>query len=198
MSELFEKGGPVMWPLLLLSIITVATILDRIIFLFFETKSRQPKLLVELEDLTKNGKLDEAFQVSSRSTDTIARAISGGFKGAGNFDQRVTRTAESEIERFDRGLTLLDTAITLAPLLGLLGTVTGMMRSFKMLGPAELDAPMAITGGIAEALIATAFGLGIAIISLIPFNILRNKKERIVREIEKAANRIEVFFEEKK
>ena len=87
----------------------------------------------------------------------------------------------------------MDTVITLAPLLGLLGTVTGMMGSFSLIG-GELSAPGAITGGIAEALIATAFGLGIAITSLIPFNYLTTKMEEADLEIESAATRLELLM----
>jgi len=83
--------------------------------------------------------------------------------------------------------------ITLAPLLGLLGTVTGMMGSFSLIG-GELSAPGAITGGIAEALIATAFGLGIAITSLIPFNFLNTRMENARIEIETAAKKLDFLM----
>jgi hypothetical protein len=86
----------------------------------------------------------------------------------------------------------LDTVITLAPLLGLLGTVTGMMGSFSLIG-GELSAPGAITGGIAEALIATAFGLGIAITSLLPFNFLNARVEGARHELEAAATQLELL-----
>ena len=99
---------------------------------------------------------------------------------------------EKELKRFRRGIPILDTVITLAPLLGLLGTVTGMMGSFSLIG-GELSAPGAITGGIAEALIATAFGLGIAITSLIPFNILNTRMEEARHEIESAAKELELL-----
>jgi biopolymer transport protein ExbB len=87
---------------------------------------------------------------------------------------------------------VLDTIITLAPLLGLLGTVTGLIRSFGLLGAQELEAPAAITGGIAEALIATAFGLGIAIVALIPFNYLNARLEETRRQMEDAATHLEL------
>ena len=97
------------------------------------------------------------------------------------------------MKRFRRGIPALDTIITLAPLLGLLGTVTGMMGSFSLIG-GELSTPGAITGGIAEALIATAFGLGIAITSLIPFNFLNTKMEAANTELESAATQMELLM----
>jgi flagellar motor component MotA len=87
---------------------------------------------------------------------------------------------------------VLDTVITLAPLLGLLGTVTGMMGSFSIIG-GEFSAPGAITGGIAEALIATAFGLGIAITALLPFNFLNSRLDEARHEIESAATQLELL-----
>jgi biopolymer transport protein ExbB len=88
----------------------------------------------------------------------------------------------------------LDTIITLAPLLGLLGTVTGMINSFGMLGGAELGAPTAITGGIAEALIATAFGLLVAITALLPFNYLTALEEKARLALQDAASEVELLF----
>src|SRR6185369_3722191 len=97
-----------------------------------------------------------------------------------------------EMKRYRRGISILDTVITLAPLLGLLGTVTGMMGSFSLIG-GELSSPGAITGGIAEALIATAFGLGIAITSLLPFNFLNARADEAKHEIESASTQLELL-----
>ena len=99
-----------------------------------------------------------------------------------------------ELNRFTRGLSILDTIITLAPLLGLLGTVTGMIRSFGMLSGVELGAPAGITGGIAEALIATAFGLGVAITALLPFNLLNASEEAARLELQEVASRAELLL----
>ena len=104
------------------------------------------------------------------------------------------RAANLEMKRWNRGLPVLDTVITLAPLLGLLGTVTGMIGAFGLLGNQELDAPAAITGGIAEALIATAFGLMIAIVALVPFNYLNAKLEERRHELEDTASRLELLL----
>jgi len=91
---------------------------------------------------------------------------------------------------------VLDTVITLAPLLGLLGTVTGMMGSFAVIG-GDLSSPGAITGGIAEALIATAFGLGIAIAALLPFNYLNAREEEARMEMQDAASHVELHLRDR-
>ena len=101
--------------------------------------------------------------------------------------------ANNELKRFGRGLPVLDTCITVAPLLGLLGTVTGMMHSFSLMG-GDLGAPGAITGGISEALIATACGLVIAIVALLPFNYLNARLDEARHQIEAAATRLELLM----
>ena len=98
-----------------------------------------------------------------------------------------------ELERAGRFLMVMDTLVTLAPLLGLLGTVTGLMRAFLSVGTAELSV-VAVTGGIGEALIATACGLGIAIISLIPFNYFTGRLTRLQFELEAAATNVEMMI----
>jgi biopolymer transport protein ExbB len=100
-----------------------------------------------------------------------------------------------EIKRAGRFLVVMDTLVTLAPLLGLLGTITGLMKSFSFLGNEEL-AVQAVTGGIAEALIATACGLGIAIFSLVPFNFFTSRVSNLEFELQTAAtNHMEVMLE---
>jgi len=96
-------------------------------------------------------------------------------------------------QTFNRGISVLDTIVTLAPLEGLFGTVTGMIHAFGLLGASELGAPAAITGGIAEALVATGFGLAIAMISLLPFNYLGTQLEEARQEIETAAAHLELL-----
>lgn len=97
-----------------------------------------------------------------------------------------------ELERAGRFLNVMDTLVTLGPLLGLLGTVTGLMRAFLKVGDAELSV-MAVTGGIGEALIATACGLGIAIVALVPLNYFTGKLSRLQFELETAATSVELL-----
>ena len=104
------------------------------------------------------------------------------------------KKARIEIKRAGRFLVVMDTLVTLAPLLGLLGTITGLMKSFSFLGNEEL-AVQAVTGGIAEALIATACGLGIAIFALIPFNFFTSRVSNLEFELQTAATNLEVMLE---
>ena len=103
--------------------------------------------------------------------------------------------ANAELDRYNRGLVVLDTAVTLGPLLGLLGTVIGMIRAFGVIGGGELAAQQhAITGGIAESLIAVTFGLGVAIVSILPLNYLNARLEKARRQMESAMTRMELLL----
>lgn len=193
MVELFVKGGPLMWPLLIASVVALATVIERLAFVIIERSQRSPDLVDEMLACAEQGNLQKALSIGAQSKDYVARVLTYALQHReSSLGNAVLRAANRELKRFNRGLSTLDTIVTLAPLLGLLGTVTGMIAAFNVLGAAELDAPMAITGGIAEALIATAFGLGIAIISLIPFNFLNAKLEEARHEIEDRATQLEL------
>lgn len=195
MFELIRKGGPVMWPLLLTSVISVAVVLERLFFIIREKARRKPEAVDQILKLAEEGRLTEAVTIGEGSTDFVARTLSYGIKNRDtSFSNALLRAANKELKRFGQGASVLDTIITLAPLLGLFGTVTGMIHAFGLLGGAELEAPSVITGGIAEALIATAFGLVIAMLALIPFNYLNARMEDARHEIEDASNHLELFL----
>lgn len=195
MIEIFHKGGPIMWPLLLVSVVALTVVIERLFFIALERKNRNPALVGDILTKVENGHVDEAARLGEGSKDFVARALTYALTHREkSFSEAMLRSANWELKRFNRGLTLLDTAITLAPLLGLLGTVVGMIGSFNMLGGSELGAPAAITGGIAEALIATAFGLGIAITALLPFNYLNAREEEARLEIQDAASHVELHL----
>ena len=96
------------------------------------------------------------------------------------------------------GMAILDTIITMSPLLGILGTVTGIIASFDFLGQAGVEDPKAVTGGIAQALITTATGLTIALATIIPYNYFVVKLERAARNIEKCTTSFEIFHKKAK
>jgi biopolymer transport protein ExbB len=195
MWELFVKGGPIMWPLVVTSFVALAVVVERLLFMWAERRRRNPKAVEHILRHTESGDIAKAIRVGNESRDFVARALAYGLSHRQrSFSSALLQAANRELERFSQGLPVLDTIITLAPLLGLLGTVTGMIRAFGLLGAQELGAPTAITGGIAEALIATAFGLGTAIVALIPFNYLSARLEAARREIEQASTHLELLL----
>lgn len=195
MFELFQKGGPVMWPLLATSIAGLAVVIDRLIFILNERRKRRPELVEKILASAESGNASGAARMGQGSEDFVVRTLVYALANREkSLSSALLRAANLELKRFNQGLFVLDTIVTLAPLLGLLGTVTGMIRSFGLLGGRELDAPTVITGGIAEALIATAFGLGIAIVALIPYNYLNSRIEDARHEIEDAANHLELIL----
>lgn len=195
MFSLFLKGGPIMWPLLVVSLAAVATALERLWFLVRHLDSAQPELVQEILLHVQQGSLDKAVERGSSSPDPVVKTLVYGLTHrARSLSGALVRAASTELEAFTRGIGTLDTIVTLAPLLGLLGTVTGMVRAFGLLGAEELSAPTAITGGIAEALIATAFGLTIAIFSLVPLNLVNSYCAKTKRRIEQAATELEFLM----
>ncbi len=195
MVSIFLKGGPVMWPLLAVSLAALTVTIERCIFVWRHARKRQPELVRGILRRVEAGNIDEAIAVGRHAHDPVARTLAHGLLHRERaLSGALLHSGSRELKPFQRGLTVLDTAVTLSPLLGLLGTVTGMIRAFGLLGQQQLDAPTAITGGIAEALIATAFGLGIAILSLVPLNLLNAYYERTKQEIEQAATELEVLL----
>jgi biopolymer transport protein ExbB len=181
-----------MWPLLCASILALGTVIERLFFLANERRKRDYAAMDQLFANVEKGDTAAAIATSKRSNYFVVRTLGYALEHKEHSLPNALLYAQSqELKRFKRGIPILDTVITLAPLLGLLGTVTGMMGSFKLIG-GDLSAPGAITGGIAEALIATAFGLGIAITALIPFNMLNSKLDEASHELEQAAKQLEL------
>jgi biopolymer transport protein ExbB len=149
-SAWIEKGGPVMWPLLALSLVAATVIFERALF-WSRERRRDPRVL--LAELGPEACVEHA-------------------------ERRLTR-----------GLALLDTVVTAAPLLGILGTVLGVIQCFELLSARALPDPLAISGGVAEALITTATGLTIAVAVLLPYNYLRARTRARLTEIEAAVRR---------
>src|SRR6202142_777031 len=194
--EFFLKGGPVMWPILISALVAVAVVGERTFWWLRESRKRDPQKLEQLLGALENGDVAAAKKVSEGSEDAVIRMIRHGLNHIGHAHSSLLGAlqlaAGIELKHAGRFLTVMDTLVTLAPLLGLLGTVTGLMRAFLNIGSAELSVT-AVTGGIGEALIATACGLGIAIFSLIPFNFFSAKVTQLQFDLETAATNVEVM-----
>jgi len=191
----FIHGGPIMWPLLFAAIVAAVVSLERTLFIVSEKRRQNPEQVEKIFTLVESGNQPAAIQVANASTDFVARVLGFALANANlSISQAISKASALELKRFSRGLPILDTIITAAPLLGLLGTVTGMMNTFSMMGGDELGAPAAITGGIAEGLIATAFGLLVAITCLFPNNYLNARIESAQHEMEDAGRRLELML----
>src|SRR3981081_852137 len=180
----FQQGGPVMWPILITGIVAVAVVGERTFWWWRESRRRDPETLEKLFAALENGDFAEAARLSKDSTDPVIRMIWHGLNHFHSSLQGALQVAAGvELQKAGRFLTVMDTLVTLAPLLGLLGTVSGIFKTFLSIGSASVEgATGAITGGIGEALIATMCGLAIAIVSLVPFNFFTRKVAQLDRK----------------
>jgi len=196
MINYFYQGGPVMYPLLFCSLISLTIVIERGIFWMREKKRRDRKLLDRFMSLVEKGDLEEAREVVADSRDPVVRVLVCGIVHREfSLKDALRMSADEEIALMRRYLPVLDTMITLSPLLGILGTVTGIIYSFNMLGSAGVENPAMITAGIGQALLTTAFGLAIAIFSLIPYNYFLSTIEKAAQEMEKYGTTLEILFE---
>ena len=191
--DLFQHGGPIMWPIAVVTLFAIAVIAERSWWWLQLARQRKPRELDAVLTALESGEMQQAQQLSNGATDPVLRVIHAGITHRhASLQGALQAAAGIELKQAGRFLTAMDTIITLAPLLGLLGTVTGIMGSFQSVGGSEL-AVEKVTGGIGEALIATAFGLGIAIFTLIPYNWFHAKVAALQHDIETAANNVEIF-----
>lgn len=191
----FEAGGPVMWPILVSAIVAVAVVGERVVWWWRECRRREPDTLDKIFTLIEAGDFKGASMLSKDSNDPVIRMVWHGMNHHHSSLQGALQVAAgAELQRAGRFLGVMDTLVTLAPLLGLLGTVTGIFRTFIALGSQSVESAMgSITGGIGEALIATMCGLAIAIFALIPFNYFTRRVARLHFDLESAATNVEVM-----
>ena len=185
-----------MYPLLLCSLVSVTVIIERTIFWIQVGMRRNYELVGETLDLCKEGDWEGVRQKVSGSRNYVIRVlVSGILHREYSLVKAMEQAGAEEIKGMNRYMGILDTIISVAPLLGIFGTVLGIISSFDMLGSVGLDDPVAVTGGIAQALITTAAGLAIAIFTIFPYNYFNARVERAILNIEKYATSLEILFE---
>ena len=179
-------GGPVMVPLAACSLLSVAVIIERALF-YRRIASDPQRLMRQVEDALARGNVSGALAICERTSGPLAAVLAAGL-GAWWQGRDPTKAMEehamAELPYINRRLVVLDTVVTLAPLLGLLGTITGMIRSFHIVSRVGMSHPTGITAGVAEALIATATGLVIAIYSLVAYNYFLDHVKHLIGEVE--------------
>ncbi len=192
-QNLLKRGGPVMWPLLICSVISLTVTIERIMFWWREKRRGARTDMHRILQRAEEGRQDAIAAMDRRKLDAAGRmVVAGAIERTHGAMEAMEVEAENEMGRMKLGLPVLDTIITVAPLLGILGTVVGIISSFELLGESGIEDPRTVTGGIAQALITTATGLTVAIITLIPYNYFVAKTEGEARRLEKIATQFGV------
>ena len=193
--EFIVKGGPIMYPILVVGVVAACVVSERVFWWLRFGAKRRPKRLDEVYAALEGGDLPKAVTLSSASTDPVVRMVHHGLIHHHSSMQGALEVAAgAELRAAGKFLPAMDTIVTLGPLLGLLGTVTGIMGSFTSIGGSEL-AVEKVTGGIGEALIATAAGLGIAISTLVPMNHFHTRLSSLQFDLETAATNAFILAE---
>lgn len=194
--DLFMAGKQIMWPILLLSFVLITVVVERLLFIMRENANREPEVVEKMLESVERGDIDGALAIGKKSKDYLAKILVYSLSNREfSLSNAFVRASGQELARFQQGMATLDTCITAAPLLGLLGTVTGMMRTFGSLTGGDIAAAAGqITGGVAEALIATMCGLAIAIMGLLPYNYLNARGEQAKQEVSDVSHALEILL----
>lgn len=190
--EIFLKGGIIMWLILVTSIIGLAVVIDRFIVLR-KAKINIPAFLVRIRGFIKKKDISGAISHCMEEKSPVANVVRKGLKkykyGHDRVKEAIENAGNQEISKLEKGLTVLATVAGIAPLLGFLGTVTGMIQAFMRIQDlAGAANPSDLAGGIWEALITTAFGLIVGIPALAFYNYFLSTIKRLVGDIEVVAN----------
>jgi len=193
MLEIFNRGGPVMWPLLAASLVGLTFLLYKAIFWLRVGAGRDRALAERFLRLAEEGRYSEAAERARGSRDFVVQLLHCGLVHRNySAPEALKMAAADTLSRMRRYLTVLDTVVTVAPLLGILGTVMGIIASFNLLGGAGATDPRAATQGVAQALVTTAVGLGIAIPTLIFSNYFGRLAEHAAVEMETVGTCLEI------
>jgi biopolymer transport protein ExbB len=190
MWEIVRAGGPFMVPIILCSIIAAGILFERLWTL--QRKRVLPQELIKrVTEFTEKGqvtpKVIEALEKNSPLGRVLAAALANRDRGRAIMMERVEDTGRHVVHELERFINSLGTIASISPLLGLLGTVAGIINSFKAVMMGGMGDPRMLAGGISEALVTTAGGLAVAIPAFIAYRYLRGKVERIVIDMEKIA-----------
>ena len=193
MIDYLLKGGALMFPILLCSLVSVAVVCERL-YLFYRARLKDPLFLDRDKEMIKEGKIDEALKECKRTKGPIGNVLATGIekshysgccKNLSEIEKAISHAGQQEIRELDRYMPTLATIANIAPLLGLFGTVTGMIKAFMVIQQlgGKVNASV-LAGGIWEALLTTAFGLAVALPTVVAYNYLVGKVENFRHEMQ--------------
>jgi biopolymer transport protein ExbB len=196
----FFKGGLLMWPILLCSIIAFGIVIERY-FVLRQASVNVPRFMIQIRELMKKGDIVEAINYCSEYNSPIANIVRKGLSkyhfGMERIKESIESAGKQEIYKLEKGLSVLATISGVAPLLGFLGTVTGMISAFMRIESLGGNAsPSDLAGGIWEALLTTAFGLSVGIIAYLFYNYFVTRINKLISEMEiTSTDFIDVLYE---
>ena len=190
MWEIVRAGGPLMWPIILCSIAAIAIVAERLWTL--SAQRVMPRgLLQKVWQLVDNNQINDKVIAALEQNSPLGRVLAAGLANRHRprevMMERLEDTGRHVVHELERFLNTLGTIASVTPLLGLLGTVTGIIKAFNAITEGGMGDPRMLSGGISEALITTAAGVLVAIPALIAYRYLRGRVERIVVDMEKNA-----------
>ncbi|WP_457574815.1 MotA/TolQ/ExbB proton channel family protein [Desulfolithobacter sp.] len=185
-----------MWPLLGCSLMVLTVVLERALFWFLLRRQENRAMVERILDLAASGHWDSADRLArTLGEGPVIRVLAAGILHRHHdMSGAMLNEASQQLRKMSRAMNLLDTIITVAPLLGILGTVLGIIDSFRLLGTGNVSDPKMVTGGIAQALISTAAGLTISIITVFPYNFFRSRIDHAAHIMETTATGLEVAW----
>ena len=193
MLDIFMRGGPLMYPILFCSIIGWAIFMERF-FAYFQIRRDLLRVRTMIADLLTDNRSEDALEFCSRGKSPLTRILQVILKNQGASRSHLKSLAEEVGEReavsLQRYLGLLATIANVSPLLGLLGTVLGMINAFNVIAVEGVGTPATLGGGISEALITTAAGLSVAVPMLLVHRYLSARADRLTLELEEATMKI--------
>ncbi|MHB9313343.1 MotA/TolQ/ExbB proton channel family protein [Fusobacterium polymorphum] len=200
MLHYLEVGGPILWVLVIISIGAFAVVLERIVFFAVNEKNVGSNFKDEILSLVASKKLDEAVALCDTKKSCVASAVKKFLQKAPkgidvqDYEFILKEVTNQEISPYERRLNLLSSVISISPMLGLLGTVTGMIRAFTNISKYGAGDAAIVADGIAEALLTTAAGLMIAIPVIVIYNYLNRRLEKMENEIDDVVTNIINIF----
>lgn len=190
MWEIVRSGGPLMWPIILCSVAALAIVGERL-WTLHPQRVMPRGLLQKVWQLVENNQINDKVIAALQQNSPLGRVLAAGLanrhRSRDVLMERLEDTGRHVVHELERFLNTLGTIASITPLLGLLGTVTGIIKAFNAITQGGMGDPRMLSGGISEALITTAAGLLVAIPALIAYRYLRGRVDRIVIEMEKDA-----------
>ena len=200
MLHYLEVGGPILWVLVIISIGAFAVVLERIVFFARNEKNVGSNFKDEILSLVASKKLDEAIALCDTKKSCVASAVKKFLQKAPkgidvqDYEFILKEITIKETSPYESRLNLLASVISISPMLGLLGTVTGMIRAFTNISKQGAGDAAIVADGIAEALLTTAAGLMIAIPVIVVYNYLNRRLEKMENEIDDVVTNIINIF----